>query len=71
MITAEPDIIRHTIAAEDEFMIIACDGIWDVMENQEAVDFVRQRLKPGVDPVTVAEEMMDECICDDPKQTGG
>jgi serine/threonine protein phosphatase PrpC len=27
---------------EDDFLIVACDGLWDVMEDQEVVDFIRK-----------------------------
>jgi protein phosphatase PTC1 len=26
---------------EDEFLIVACDGLWDVVTDQAAVEFVR------------------------------
>lgn len=43
-ITALPDIRTLTLDEKDEFMIIACDGIWNSMSNEEAVTFVRERL---------------------------
>uniref|UniRef100_A0A0N4Z6I6 protein-serine/threonine phosphatase n=1 Tax=Parastrongyloides trichosuri TaxID=131310 RepID=A0A0N4Z6I6_PARTI len=41
MISAKPDIIKDKITDQDEFMIVACDGIWNSMTSQEVVDFVK------------------------------
>eukprot|EP00736_Rhodelphis_marinus_P001046 Rmarinus@m.5653 len=41
IVTATPEIVTHRLGEEDEFLILACDGLWDVVENQEAVDFVK------------------------------
>jgi protein phosphatase 1G len=43
-ITALPDVRTLTLEDQDEFMIIACDGIWNFMSSQDAVDFVHTRL---------------------------
>ena len=43
-ITALPDIRTLTLEDQDEFMVIACDGIWNFMSSQAVVDFVRTRL---------------------------
>jgi serine/threonine protein phosphatase PrpC len=40
-LTALPDIKVRKITKDTEFIICACDGIWDCMTNQQAVDFVK------------------------------
>jgi serine/threonine protein phosphatase PrpC len=45
-VTAWPDINTLELGGADhEFMILACDGIWEILSNQQAVDFVRERLR--------------------------
>jgi protein phosphatase 1G len=44
MITSNPDIKSIQLTPEDEFLFLACDGVWDILSCQEAVDFVRARL---------------------------
>jgi serine/threonine protein phosphatase PrpC len=34
MITAEPDVTRTPLVDSDEFVVLACDGIWDCKTNQ-------------------------------------
>lgn len=47
MISAMPDVKRATITEEDEFMILACDGIWNSLTSEEVVEFVRSRILKG------------------------
>lgn len=39
-VTAEPYVSSVQLGRSHPFMIIACDGVWDVMSDQEAVDMV-------------------------------
>merc|ERR1712166_792592 len=61
-ISAEPDfqvIARNP--AEDEFLFIACDGIWDVMSTQIAGKYVRNVIKDKT--VTAAcQKVNEECL---------
>lgn len=40
-VIAEPETIRFKISENCEFLILASDGLWDKVDNQEAVDVVR------------------------------
>lgn len=37
VIDAEPELHEHTVSADDEFVIIASDGVWDLLTNEAAV----------------------------------
>jgi len=65
MISALPDVRHIAIEPErDEFMILACDGIWNFMSSQEVVKFVRLRLanvQQG-NISKICEELFDHCL---------
>jgi protein phosphatase 2C family protein 2/3 len=39
-LTAEPYIKEHQLTKNDEFLIVACDGVWDVYEYQDAGKYI-------------------------------
>ncbi|XP_062197169.1 probable protein phosphatase 2C 2 [Phragmites australis] len=57
---AEPEIRWTTLTEDDEFLIIGCDGIWDVMTSQHAVSTVRKGLRWHDDPERCARELAME-----------
>lgn len=60
MITALPDIKVLEITPEDEFMVLACDGIWNSMSNQEVVDYVKERI--DLNPEKLSSICEEVCI---------
>lgn len=35
-----PDIYHYQLENSDKFMVLACDGLWDVMSNQDVINFI-------------------------------
>lgn len=65
-VSAEADITIQPRDGTEEFLVICCDGIWDVMENDEVGDYVRQNLKnfeTKNTPVSQAScDLIDTCL---------
>jgi len=40
-----PDITSTDLSAQDNFVILACDGLWDIMNDQQAVELVGECLR--------------------------
>ncbi len=65
MITAFPDVYVEDITSDCDFIVLACDGVWDCMTNQEVCDFVGQRLDKGVKLSKIIEEIFDNIVATD------
>jgi serine/threonine protein phosphatase PrpC len=62
-VSPEPDIIISERSTVDEFLLIACDGLWDVMSNEDASEFGRALFKLGErNMMLFAEEMIDGAL---------
>lgn len=75
MISAMPDVKVLTLNEDHDFMVIACDGIWNVLSSQEVVDFISERIKPDQNGKTralslIVEELLDHCLAPDTSGDG-
>jgi len=70
IVIAYPEVIVKDIEPDHEFILLACDGIWDVLSNQEVVSFVRRRIAQKMEPEEICEELLDHCLAPD-CQMGG
>lgn len=39
-LTAEPEVTYHNLRRQDKFLVIASDGLWDMLSNEEVVNLV-------------------------------
>jgi protein phosphatase 1B len=62
LVSPEPEITVQAREQSDEFLVLACDGIWDVMNNEELCDFVRHQLTIHANLETVCSSIIDTCL---------
>jgi serine/threonine protein phosphatase PrpC len=60
----DPEFVVYPRSLEqDEFMILACDGVWDVATNDQCSDFAQELLGDGESDLgLICEEAIDNCL---------
>lgn len=70
IVISQPDVISLPIKSDVEFLVLASDGVWEVMNNQEVCEFISSRLKNGMELVEICEELVEFCSKRDEVEPG-
>lgn len=62
LVSPEPEVLKVERNPADEFLVLACDGVWDVMSNEEVCSFVASRLRVESDLQKVVCSVIDTCF---------
>jgi len=59
-VIAVPEIRTVELHSDDEFLVLACDGCFELHTSQKVVDIVRVALRAGQTVMQAAEELVDQ-----------
>eukprot|EP00729_Bicosta_minor_P013132 gene13132-24060_t len=59
---AGADVTIIDRVAADDYLVLACDGIWDVISNEQCIDFVTRYHSAGHSLTKVAHKLLDTCL---------
>lgn len=57
-VVGAPYTTETTLTDDDTFLIVACDGLWDVVDDQDAVDLV----KDVQDPIEMSQRLLQHAL---------
>jgi len=63
LVSPEPEFyIKTRDSALDQFLVLACDGVWDVMSNEDICNFITHRMKVQDNLEVICNEVIDTCL---------
>ncbi|XP_051734027.1 protein phosphatase, Mg2+/Mn2+ dependent, 1Nb (putative) [Ctenopharyngodon idella] len=62
MVSPEPEVSAVERSPADEFLVLACDGVWDTVSNEELCAFIHSRLRVCTDLREVCSQVIDLCL---------
>mmetsp|Transcript_13383 Transcript_13383/g.27437 ORF Transcript_13383/g.27437 Transcript_13383/m.27437 type:complete len:295 (+) Transcript_13383:114-998(+) len=61
-VISRPHLTEHDLQDGDEFVVVGCDGLWDVISDEECCGLVRKYAEEGGDKEEVARRLVDESL---------
>lgn len=61
-VTAYPEFTTYQLTENSEFLVSACDGIWDCVDPQKLCEYIAKELKNGVSTSKIIEQIEDMVI---------
>ena len=62
-VTAEPELkFFPNLSPSDKFIVLASDGIWDVINNEEIQQYINYRLKMTQNLAEICKDIINICI---------
>lgn len=59
-VTAEPEVTETILSTDDEFLVMASDGLWDIISNEEVISIIKDTVKePGMCSKRLATEAVE------------
>jgi serine/threonine protein phosphatase PrpC len=68
--TADPEFSVVPLQEDDEFLVIATDGLWDVMTSEDAVYYIRTLLESAVDDDSIDRETIAGLVVEEALMRG-
>lgn len=62
VVLSSPYTTTETITPDDSFLILACDGLWDVITDDSAVKIVTSNFAQGLDAQAVSKELVQTAL---------
>ncbi|KAM5209826.1 LOW QUALITY PROTEIN: putative protein phosphatase 1N [Hipposideros larvatus] len=63
LVSAEPEVTVLERRAEDEFLFLASEGVWDAMSGEAVAGLVASRLCLGLAPEPLCAQLLNMCLC--------
>lgn len=63
VITSKPEVQEYVLnEMEGSFLVLACDGVWDKLRNEEAIQVVRSAKENGLNAQQAARALVEEAL---------
>lgn len=61
LVVGEPDVQSRRPLAKDRFIVLASDGLWDILSNEEVGRIVQETTAAGDDPQVRTTAVVRRC----------